>query len=141
MPDLAGSIADYTLLTPWDANVQLKGLGGAGFAQQPAEVVNCVENQDNLTLFDVNAMKLPAGTTKEDRARVQLLGLGTVALSQGTAYFNAGMDVLRSKSLDRDSYDSGDWFNKLDWTDVDNNFGVSLPRQPASPPVAPTGRF
>jgi pullulanase-type alpha-1,6-glucosidase len=129
---LAGSIADYPLLTHWDATVQLKDLGGVGFAAQPAEVVNYVENHDNLTLFDVNAMKLPAATTKEDRARVQLLGVATVALSQGTAYFHAGMDVLRSKSLDRNSYESGDWFNRLDWTAADNNYGVGLPRAPAN---------
>ena len=127
---LAGSIADYTLRTHWDADLPLKDLGGAGFAAQPAEVVNYVENHDNLTLFDVNATKLPVATSKEDRARVQLLGAGLVALSQGTAYFHAGMDVLRSKSLDRNSYESGDWFNRLDWSYSDNNYGVGLPRAP-----------
>ena len=125
---LAGSIADYTLRTHWDATVQLKDLGGVGYATQPGEVVNYVENHDNQTLFDVNAMKMPAATSKEDRARVQLLGVATVALAQGTAYFHAGVDTLRSKSLDRNSYDAGDWFNKLDWTYSDNNFGVGLPR-------------
>jgi pullulanase len=37
------------------------------------------------------------------------------------------MDVLRSKSLDRNSFDSGDWFNRLDWTYTDNGFGAGLP--------------
>ncbi len=126
---LAGSITDYTLTTHWDATVQLKDLGGVGYATQPGEVVNYVENHDNQTLFDVNAMKLPAATSKEDRARVQLLGAAIVALSQGTAYFHAGVDTLRSKSLDRNSYNSGDWFNRLDWTYADNNFGVGAPPQ------------
>jgi pullulanase len=36
----------------------------------------------------------------------------------------AGDDLLRSKSLDRDSYNSGDWFNRVDWTGGDNNFGA-----------------
>jgi hypothetical protein len=35
-----------------------------------------------------------------------------------------GDDLLRSKSLDRDSYNSGDHFNRVDWTGGDNNFGV-----------------
>ena len=35
---------------------------------------------------------------------------------QGVAYFHAGIDTLRSKSLDRNSYDSGDWFNRIDWS-------------------------
>jgi pullulanase/glycogen debranching enzyme len=43
------------------------------------------------------------------------------------SYFHAGIDTLRSKSMDRNSYDSGDWFNKLDWSYADNNFGVGAP--------------
>jgi pullulanase/glycogen debranching enzyme len=35
--------------------------------------------------------------------------------------------VLRSKSLDRNSFDSGDWFNRLDWSYQDNHFGTGLP--------------
>jgi pullulanase len=35
--------------------------------------------------------------------------------------------VLRSKSLDRNSFNSGDWFNRLDWTYRDNYFGTGLP--------------
>lgn len=31
-----------------------------------------------------------------------------VALSQGLVFFHAGDELLRSKSLDRDSYDSGE---------------------------------
>jgi pullulanase len=42
-------------------------------------------------------------------------------------FFQAGQDALRSKSLDRNSYNSGDWFNKLDWTFQSNNWGVGLP--------------
>jgi pullulanase-type alpha-1,6-glucosidase len=125
---LAGSIADYTLLTHWDATVALKDLGGVGFAREPDEVVNYVENHDMLTLYDINALKLPAGTTAEDRARVQILGVASVAFSQGVAYFHAGVEQLRSKSLDRNSYDSGDWFNALDLGGSTHNFGVGLPR-------------
>jgi pullulanase/glycogen debranching enzyme len=99
----------------------------AGFASEPTEVVNYVENHDNQTLFDVNALKLPLGTSREDRARVQMLGAALVAFSQGVAYFHAGQDILRSKSLDRNSYDSGDWFNRLDWTYQTNHFGTGLP--------------
>ena len=86
-------------------------------------------SQRDLTLFDVNALRLPAGTSTADRARVQVLAAATVAFSQGIAYYHAGVDTLRSKSLDRNSYDSGDWFNRLDWTYTDNHFGVGLPRQ------------
>jgi pullulanase/glycogen debranching enzyme len=125
---LVGSIEDFTLLTHWDATLALKDLGGVGFARQPDEVVNYVENHDNLTLYDVNAMKLPLGTSAADRARVQILGVSTVAFAQGIAYMHAGVEFLRSKSLDRNSYDSGDWFNAYDPTGATHNFGVGLPR-------------
>ncbi|KAK3023072.1 hypothetical protein RJ639_043087 [Escallonia herrerae] len=35
--------------------------------------------------------------------------------------------MLHSKSLDRDSYNSGDWFNRLDFSYSSNNWGVGLP--------------
>ena len=124
---LAGSIRDFSLKTHWDATLNLNELGGVGYATQPDEVVNYVENHDNQTLFDVNAMKLPPTTSREDRARVQILGAATVAFAQGISYYHAGMDTLRSKSLDRNSYNSGDWFNRLDWTYTDNNYAVGLP--------------
>ncbi|MDR7332342.1 alpha-1,6-glucosidase domain-containing protein [Roseateles asaccharophilus] len=128
---LAGSIRSFQMQTSWDAMLRLEQIdvGGipAGWVLEPGEVVNYVENHDNLTLFDNNAFRLPTGTSKEDRARVQILANAINAFSQGVAYFHAGGEALRSKSLDRNSYDSGDWFNKLDWTFADNNFGVGLP--------------
>jgi hypothetical protein len=62
-----------------------------------------------------------------DRVRIQNVGLSTVLLGQGVPFMHAGSDLLRSKSLDRDSFNSGDWFNKLDFTYGSNNFGVGLP--------------
>lgn len=128
---LAGSLRDYALRT-WRGELrtlqQVDYHGQpAGYASQPSEVVNYVENHDNHTLFDNNAFKLPRGTSREDRARVQLLGAALVAFSQGVAYFHAGVDLLRSKSFDGNSYDSGDWFNRLDWSGQDNGFGAGLP--------------
>jgi pullulanase/glycogen debranching enzyme len=109
----------------------------AGFASQPDEVVNYVENHDNPTLFDINVLKLPVATTREDRARVQVLGLAVTAFSQGIAYIHAGVELLRSKSLDRNSFDSGDWFNRLDWTATDNHFGSGLPPEADNGPLWP----
>ncbi|MDR7099973.1 pullulanase/glycogen debranching enzyme [Lysobacter niabensis] len=131
---LAGTLRDYRLQTADGhekplSEIDYKGQP-AGYAAQPAEVVNYVENHDNQTLFDIDAMKLPRDTAPADRARVQLLGAAFVAFSQGVAYFHAGMDVLRSKSLDRNSFDSGDWFNRLDWSYQDNHYGTGLPPAP-----------
>lgn len=128
---LAGSVRTYPLTTWKDATVELQAIdyGGqpAGYASAPGETVNYVENHDNQTLFDINVFKLPVATSTEDRARVQMLGAAINAFSQGVAYFHAGIDTLRSKSLDRNSFNSGDWFNRIDWSYRDNYFGAGAP--------------
>jgi pullulanase len=128
---LTGTLESFTMTDRSGTRVPLSRIDyngqPAGYASQPSEVVNYVENHDNQTLFDNNVIKLPRETSREDRARVQHLGAALVAFSQGIAYFHAGQEILRSKSLDRNSYDSGDWFNRLDWTLQDNGFGVGLP--------------
>ncbi len=128
---LAGSLSGYAFTTHQGATQTLAqiryGDSPAGYASQPGEVVNYVDNHDNPSLFDINAFKLPAGTLPEDRARAQVVGIAVTALSQGVAYFHAGVETLRSKSLDRNSYDSGDWFNRIDWTLNDNYFATGLP--------------
>ena len=53
--------------------------------------------------------------------------MSTVALGEGVPFFQAGDDLLRSKDMDQNSYDSGDWFNKIDWTGQGNNWGIGLP--------------
>lgn len=129
---LAGSLRSFELLTHSGSKqrleqIQYAGSQPAGYVTEPGEVVNYVENHDNQTLFDVNVLKLPQNSSAEDRARVQILGAALNMFSQGIAYFHAGVDVLRSKSLDRNSYDSGDWFNRIDWSYQDNYFGSGLP--------------
>jgi len=107
--------------------VELAVMGIKDAAHENDEVVNYVENHDNQTLFDINVYKLPLTTSPDDRARAQILAAAVTAFSQGVAYYHAGVDTLRSKSMDRNSYNSGDWFNRLDWTYMDNNFGVGAP--------------
>jgi pullulanase len=128
---LAGTIQNYVLSTIDGQSKPLSqvryGDGPAGYASEPSEVVNYVENHDNQTLFDIHVFKLPTDTSAMDRARVQLLALAFPILSQGVAYFHAGGELLRSKSLDRNSYDSGDWFNRMDWSGRTHAFPSGLP--------------
>src|SRR5690606_8952519 len=60
--------------------------------------------------------------------RMNTLSLATVTLSQTPSFWHAGTELLRSKSLDRNSYNSGDWFNRTDWTGQESTFGSGLPR-------------
>ena len=131
---LAGSIRDYPLVTSTGQTLELQQIDyngqPAGYVSDPQEVVNYFENHDNQTLFDASAYKLPLTTSTEDRARTQILAAALNAFSQGIAYFHAGVDTLRSKSMDQNSFDSGDWFNRLDWSYRDNGFAAGAPPQP-----------
>ncbi|WP_227869689.1 alpha-1,6-glucosidase domain-containing protein [Undibacterium parvum] len=142
---LTGSLRDFSM-TSYDGSIKnLEQIDYAGqpaaYVSEPAEVVNYVENHDNQTLFDINVYKLPQDTSRIDRVRVQMLGVAITAFSQGIAYFHAGVDILRSKSMDRNSYNSGDWFNRLDWSYQDNYFATGLPPKAdnadAYPMIAP----
>ncbi len=99
----------------------------AGYTLDPQELINYISAHDNDTIFDAIQLKAPVATSLPDRVKIQKLGMSILGLGQGIPFFHAGDDMLRSKSLDRNSYNSGDWFNKLDFTYQSNNWGVGLP--------------
>ncbi|GHC63898.1 pullulanase-type alpha-1,6-glucosidase [Streptomyces cinnamoneus] len=129
---LTGNLADYrftdsTGRSVRGADVDYNG-SPAGYAAAPGDALSYADAHDNETLYDALAYKLPQATTPADRARAQVVALAAATLSQGPALSQAGTDLLRSKSLDRNSYDSGDWFNALHWNCADGNgFGRGLP--------------
>lgn len=106
-----------------------------GYAAEPSETVSYVSAHDGYALWDTVQAKMPfqswgrsPGTANiNERVRVQRLMLGTVLLSQGIPFFEGGSELLRSKSGDADSYDSGDHYNRIDWSGASNNWGVGLP--------------
>ncbi|MFJ4503916.1 pullulanase-type alpha-1,6-glucosidase [Streptomyces sp. NPDC088864] len=129
---LTGNLADYTFTDTSGKTVKGSGVdyngAPAGYADAPGDALAYADAHDNETLYDALAYKLPADTTAADRARMQVLAMATATLSQGPALSQAGTDLLRSKSLDRNSYDSGDWFNALHWDcRAGNGFGRGLP--------------
>ncbi|MFC8393390.1 pullulanase-type alpha-1,6-glucosidase [Streptomyces sp. NPDC057238] len=129
---LSGNLADYTFTDT--SGKEVKGSqvdyngAPAGYAAAPGDALAYADAHDNESLFDALAFKLPKDTSADDRARMQVLAMATATLSQGPALSQAGTDLLRSKSLDRNSYDSGDWFNAIHWNCADGNgFGRGLP--------------
>ncbi|MBP0454773.1 pullulanase-type alpha-1,6-glucosidase [Kitasatospora sp. RG8] len=129
---LTGNLAGYRFTDSSGRSVTGAGVdyNGAptGYAAKPGEAVEYVDAHDNTGLFDALAYKLPAGTEPADRARMQALALSLTALTQGPGFAQAGSDLLRSKSLDANSYDSGDWFNAIHWDPAEGNgWGRGLP--------------
>lgn len=102
----------------------------AGYADEPEEVVTYVDAHDNETLFDALTLKLPPSVPMSERVRANTLCLALASYAQTPVMWHAGSDFLRSKSFDRNSYASGDWFNQLDFTLHDNGFAAGLPPAP-----------
>lgn len=129
---LAGNLANYSFTSytgeeTTGAEVMYNGAPGAGYTADPQENIVYISAHDNETLFDAIQYKAPLDTSLEERVRMQNMGVSLVSLSQGVPFFHAGIELLRSKDMDRDSYDSGDWFNQLDFTYQQNNWGHGLP--------------
>lgn len=128
---LAGNLKEYEMIRcsgerVTGQNVWYNG-SPAGFAEDPQENVVYISAHDNETLWDAIQLKASPVVSVADRVRMNNLALSIVAFCQGVPFFHAGDELLRSKSLNRNSYNSGDWFNKLDWTYNDNNWGIGLP--------------
>ena len=122
---LAGTLLDYALQTNTGTTSPTSALGG--YAQDPADIINYVSKHDNETLWDKFNYELPNDLTLAERVRAQNIGLAIPVLAQGIPFLQLGGEMLRSKSMDRNTYDSGDWFNKVDYTMMSNNFNVGLP--------------
>ena len=128
---LAGNLRDWRFVDGTGASVQgwQVDYNGqpAGYALTPLDTISYVSAHDNETWFDALQAKLPQSMPMSTRVRVHNLGNSIVALGQGIPFFHAGDEILRSKSGDKNSYNSGDWFNRLDFTYQANNWGVGLP--------------
>jgi pullulanase-type alpha-1,6-glucosidase len=130
---LAGGIADFRFISSTGATLVAAALGyggkAAGYTKDPQETINYVAAHDNQDLSDILALKLPTGTTPDARRRADSLALDVVLLAQGVPFVHMGDDILRSKSEDGNSYDSGDWFNTVDFSLQSTRWAAGLPPQ------------
>jgi pullulanase len=128
---LTGNLRDYTFIssagtTVTGAQVNYNGQP-TGYTRTPFEAVNYASVHDNQDLFDAVQLKANASDSIATRARRQIMGMSMVTLGEGIPFFQAGDDMLRSKDMDQNSYNSGDWFNKIDWSGNTANWGIGLP--------------
>ncbi|MBL0275900.1 MAG: pullulanase-type alpha-1,6-glucosidase [Anaeromyxobacter sp.] len=129
---MAGNLANFRLRrTGSGSAVEANAIGYNGartaYTQDPQEAINYVSAHDNQVLFDLMQYRLPTGLPMADRVRAGNVALAVVGLGQGIPFFHMGDDLLRSKSMERDSYDSGDWPNRIDWTGASNGWRSGLP--------------
>jgi pullulanase/glycogen debranching enzyme len=117
---------------PYPESGIVKGLLGSvgDFTSLASESVNYVTAHDNLNLWDKVSLSLGAkdlasfpyseikndkNLLENDAVRSALLANGIVFTSQGIPFFQAGDEMLRTKSGDHNSYASPDSINTIGW--------------------------
>jgi pullulanase len=106
------------------SNVKDSFLGNPTWAKNPSQVVNYVSCHDGLSLFDRLTLST-ADRTMEERIRMNNLAAAIVMTSQGTPFFQAGEELLRSKPLpeggyEHNSYKSPDSVNSIKWDSLND---------------------
>ena len=96
-------------------------MGCPEWAAQPYQCINYVSCHDNHTLADRIALTTPEAS-REEHIRMNRLAAAFSVLSQGTPFFQAGEELLRTKpdgkgSFDENSYRSPDRVNAIRWSD------------------------
>ncbi|TVR19306.1 MAG: pullulanase-type alpha-1,6-glucosidase [Balneolaceae bacterium] len=123
---MAGNLANYPYTNRYGERVTGDN-EYIGYALLPQETVNYIDKHDNETLWDNTQTKLPADMDMDTRVRIHNLSNAMINFSQGIPFFQMGSDILRSKSMDRNSFDSGDWYNAIDFTLGEHKWATGLP--------------
>ena len=108
----------------------IEGLKGSIYTltKLPGESINYVSAHDNYTLWDQieksmncniksgNYQKINEDDVLENyKVRELILGLGIILTAQGIPFLHSGVEFLRSKQGDHNSYKSSDSINKINW--------------------------
>lgn len=122
---MAGNLRDYELETykgviKTGAEIDYWG-NIAGYGDKPIDTINYVSKHDNQTLFDLIMYKAKSTNSMENKARMQGIGLATAILGQSPAFDQQGSDLLRTKYFQNDSYNTGDFSNKVNYDSTKGN--------------------
>ena len=93
-------------------------MGKSTWCKSPSQTVNYISCHDGYALYD-RLMMSTMGVSEEDRIKMNNLGAAIILTSQGTPFFQAGEEMLRSKpteeGYDHNSYKSPDSVNSIKW--------------------------
>lgn len=100
-------------------NYKMVNYSDAPWAKSPNQCINYASAHDNLTLWD----KLASSNledSEEDRMKMNKLSASIILTSQGIPFFQAGEEILRTKteedsSFVENSYQSSDFVNRIQW--------------------------
>ncbi len=84
------------------------------WAVEPTQSINYCEAHDNLTLWDKLTASVPHESEKE-RIKMHKLAAAILLTGQGIPFLHGGMEFLRTKNGDHNSFQSSDAVNRIDW--------------------------
>ena len=97
-------------------------MGKSTWCKTPTQTVNYASCHDGYTLYDRLTLSMPATNFSfQDIKRANNLSAAIIMLSQGTPFFQAGEEMLRTKPLEEagryehNSYKSPDSLNSIKW--------------------------
>ncbi|MBR5341168.1 MAG: hypothetical protein IK151_04495 [Erysipelotrichaceae bacterium] len=91
-----------------------KMIGADGSYLNHRQSLNFVECHDDYTFYD-RMMLYKSDEAKELNEKRSRLALAIVLVSRGVPFIHMGEEFLRSKGGLRNSYNSGDYINSIDW--------------------------
>ena len=108
----------------YSSNIKESFMGMPTWCKTPSQVVNYVSCHDGYSLWDRLTLST-ADFSVEDRIRMNNLSAAIVMTSQGTPFFQAGEEMLRSKPLDEggyshNSYNLPDSVNSIKWDELND---------------------
>lgn len=122
---MAGNLRDYSLMTYTDEVKTGKDISYwgaiAGYGDSPVNTINYVSKHDNQTLFDLIMYKAKKTNTMENKARMQGIAVASVMFGQSPVFDQQGTDLLRTKYFQNDSYNTGDFSNKVNYSYNEGN--------------------
>lgn len=97
------------------------------FAMDPEQSINYVSAHDNLTLRDkILSWASNAGIASDSAylRRIQMYANGIVLTSQGIPFLHGGVELMRDKDGDHNSYKSSDEVNRYEWSWKSDNADI-----------------
>ena len=107
----------------YDVMKGIEGSMGWSYGTSATQTINYVSAHDNLTLYDklVSVHNKSTYGYSTDLDYESRLANSVVLLSQGVPFLHAGVDFLRTKGGDHNSYESNDLTNQLSYVRKANN--------------------
>lgn len=88
----------------------------APYANQPTQVINYVSCHDDLCLVDKLRLSAPHDMRPDEWVKFDKLAQTIVFTSQGVPFMRAGEELLHSKKGVKNSFESPDSINQIDWS-------------------------